>query len=128
MTRMSFVCVLAVLTACPMGPGGEGDSNTPPTGTTPDPANIVEDTVCPKGPDDGFSLCHMQNPESPNYLATGASAAFNGVVVTSPSFRIGNSESTRMGVFLSDANPAVWGAFSTTMHLRPKSALGNGGC
>ena len=114
MTRMSFVCVLAVLTACPMGPGGDGDSNTPPTGTTPDPANIVEDTVCPKGPDDGFSLCHMQNPESPNYLATGASAAFNGVVVTSPSFRIGNSESTRMGVFLSDANPAVWGAVLAT--------------
>ena len=114
MTRLSSVFVLALLTACPMGPDGGTDTTTPPGGTTPDPANIVEDTVCPKGADEGFSLCHMQNPESPNYIATGSSAAFNGVVVTSPSFRIGNSESTRMGVFLSDATPAVWGAVLAT--------------
>jgi hypothetical protein len=114
MMRLSSVFVLAFLTACPMGPGGDSGSGTPPSGTDPDPGNIVEDTVCPKGPDDGFSLCHLQNPESPNFLTTGSTAAINAVVVTSPSFRIGNSESTRMGVFLSDGTPAVWGAALAT--------------
>ena len=112
--RLSSVFVLAFLTACPMGPSGDSDPVQIPDGTSPDPSNIVEDTVCPKGPDEGFSLCHLQNPESPNYLTTGSTAAVNGVVVTSPSFRIGNSESTRMGVFVSDIPAAEYGAVLAT--------------
>ncbi|MBL91763.1 MAG: hypothetical protein CMH56_08145 [Myxococcales bacterium] len=102
---------LFLILACPIAPSGEGGGGDAPPA---DPADIVEDTVCPMGTDGGFSLCHLQNSESPNHIATGTTVAINGVVVTSPSFKIGNSESTRMGVFVSDDPVATWGAVLAT--------------
>ena len=108
------IAAIMLLAACPMGPEGDENENPTTDGSPANPEDIVEDTVCPSGPDGGFSLCHLQNIESPNHLAVGSTASVNGVVVTSPTFRIGGSDSTRMGVFLADDPVSTWGAVLAT--------------
>lgn len=105
LSSLVFALGSALIGGC--SPGGPGTDAGPDDGGP----NLVEDNVCPQGNGGAYSVCQLQNPNSPNRPTPGAAVSVKGVVALSDVYDITD---TLQGVFVADVPLATYGGILVT--------------
>ncbi|MFZ9889900.1 MAG: hypothetical protein ACO3JL_20585, partial [Myxococcota bacterium] len=106
LSSLIFALGSAAISGCT--PGGSGSDAGPSSDAGP---TLVEDNVCPQGNGGAYSVCQLQNPNSPNRPTPGAQVSVKSVVALSDVYDITDS---LQGVFVADVPLATYGGILVT--------------